>query len=193
MRFSRFRIRNFRSIVDTGWNNLASDNITGIIGQNESGKTSILEALYSFYTGIISDDILRSDLSLPIIYCAFETNVKQFNKILGQKKIPDIITKSIEENGMITIIRRWNNDKSQSFGFGDDKIISYFKNQLNEIKNFEARTGKEILNILEESKKATEEFSQAMQEKTEEQKLLSHLESRLPKVQRAFDRSPGFE
>jgi len=193
MRFSRFRIRNFRSIVDTGWNNLASDNITGIIGQNESGKTSILEALYSFYTGIISDDILRSDLSLPIIYCAFETNVKQFNKILGQKKIPDIITKSIEENGMITIIRRWNNDKSQSFGFGDDKIISYFKNQLNEIKNFEARTGKEILNILEESKKATEEFSQAMQEKTEEQKLLSHLESRLPKVQRAFDRSPGKE
>ncbi len=81
MRFRRFRIRNYRSLVDTGWNNLATDNITGIIGQNESGKTSILEALYSFYTGKINDDILRSDLSLPAVYCSFETNLKQLSTI----------------------------------------------------------------------------------------------------------------
>ncbi|NMC40752.1 MAG: ATP-binding protein, partial [Bacteroidales bacterium] len=74
MKLCAFRIRNFRSITDTGWQNLSPDNITCLIGQNESGKTSILEGLRSFYTGSISEDVLRSDLSLPEISCRF--NVK---------------------------------------------------------------------------------------------------------------------
>jgi len=193
MRFSRFRIRNFRSIVDTGWNNLASDNITGIIGQNESGKTSILEALYSFYTGVISEDILRSDLSLPVVYCAFETDVKQLKKILGQKKIPDIVIKSVQESGMITIIRRWTDNRTQYLSFGDERINAYFDSQLNEKKKFEEAIEKEIINVIEESRKITEELNQAIRERKEEQKLLSHLESKLPKIRRAFERSPGEE
>lgn len=72
IKLSAFRIRNFRSIVDTGWQNLSPDNITCLIGQNESGKTSVLEGLRAFYTGTITEDILRSDLSLPEITCRFE-------------------------------------------------------------------------------------------------------------------------
>lgn len=71
MKLIAFRIRNFRSIVDTGWQNISPDNITCLIGQNESGKTSILEGLKVFYSGIISEDILRSDLSLPEVSCRF--------------------------------------------------------------------------------------------------------------------------
>ena len=71
MKLTAFRIRNFRSIVDTGWQNLSPDNITCLIGQNESGKTSILEALKVFSSGIISEDVLRSDLSLPEVSCRF--------------------------------------------------------------------------------------------------------------------------
>jgi len=71
MKLIAFRIRNFRSIVDTGWQNLSPDNITCLIGQNESGKTSVLEALKVFYSGVISEDILRSDLSLPEVSCRF--------------------------------------------------------------------------------------------------------------------------
>ncbi len=71
MELTAFRIRNFRSIIDTGWQSLSPDNITCLIGQNESGKTSVLEALKVFYTGIISEDILRSDLSLPEVSCRF--------------------------------------------------------------------------------------------------------------------------
>ena len=71
MKLTAFRIRNFRSIVDTGWQNLSPDNITCLIGQNESGKTSILEGLKVFYTGVISEDVLRSDLSLPEVSCRF--------------------------------------------------------------------------------------------------------------------------
>lgn len=71
MLLKAFRIKNFRSIVDTGWQSLSPDNITCLIGQNESGKTSILEGLKVFYTGIISEDVLRSDLSLPEVSCRF--------------------------------------------------------------------------------------------------------------------------
>ena len=71
LKISAFRIRNFRSIVDTGWQNLSPDNITCLIGQNESGKTSVLEGLKAFYGGTISEDILRSDLSMPEISCRF--------------------------------------------------------------------------------------------------------------------------
>jgi ABC-type cobalamin/Fe3+-siderophores transport system ATPase subunit len=71
MKLTAFRIRNFRSIVDSGWQNLSPDNITCLIGQNESGKTSVLEGLRDFYTGMISEDVLRSDLSLPEVSCRF--------------------------------------------------------------------------------------------------------------------------
>jgi hypothetical protein len=71
MKLTAFRIKNFRSIVDTGWQNISPDNITCLIGQNESGKTSVLEGLKAFYTGIVTEDILRSDLSLPEISCRF--------------------------------------------------------------------------------------------------------------------------
>lgn len=71
MKLVAFRIRNFRSIVDTGWQNTSPDNITCLIGQNESGKTSVLEGLKVFYSGIISEDVLRSDLTLPEVSCRF--------------------------------------------------------------------------------------------------------------------------
>ena len=71
MRLTSFRIQNFRSIVDTGWQNVSPDNITCLIGQNESGKTSVLEGLHVFHTGIITEDVLRSDLSLPEVSCRF--------------------------------------------------------------------------------------------------------------------------
>ena len=57
--------------MDTGWQNLSPDNITCLIGQNESGKTSVLEGLRAFYEGTISEDVLRSDLSMPEISCRF--------------------------------------------------------------------------------------------------------------------------
>ena len=66
-----FRIRNFRSIVDSEWQNISPDNITCLIGQNVCGKTSVLEGLRAFYTGSISEDVLRSDLSMPEISCRF--------------------------------------------------------------------------------------------------------------------------
>jgi len=64
-----FKITNFRSIVDTDWRKLSPDNVTVLIGQNESGKTSVLEALAkTFSSQNISDDDTRIDEPLPKVY-----------------------------------------------------------------------------------------------------------------------------
>lgn len=55
-----FRIQNFRSIVDTGWVQFSPDGVTVLVGQNECGKTSVLQALYCALTRIaITADDLR--------------------------------------------------------------------------------------------------------------------------------------
>ncbi|WP_158589357.1 AAA family ATPase [Halococcus sp. IIIV-5B] len=47
MEIDEIRVQNYRSAVDTGWMNI-NEEITTLIGENESGKTSILKALQSF-------------------------------------------------------------------------------------------------------------------------------------------------
>lgn len=193
MQFRRFRIKNYRSLIDTGWNDLASDNITGIIGQNESGKTSILEALYSFYTGKINEDILRSDLSLPAVYCAFETNTEQISRLLKGKIIPIRVIESVEETGLVILGREWDNEKNNHLIFGDDKLAAHFQEQINEKKELERKTEEDILRIIEEANKASKELQYALNEKSGEERHLSALEAKKAKIQKSFDRSPDKE
>ncbi len=47
MKIKKFRIKNYKSIVDSGDCYLEED-LTILAGKNESGKTSILEALADF-------------------------------------------------------------------------------------------------------------------------------------------------
>lgn len=62
MKVIKFRIRNYKSIVDSG-DCYFSDGLTILAGKNESGKTSILEALEDFQ----EDKLIRED-ALPISY-----------------------------------------------------------------------------------------------------------------------------
>lgn len=50
MKISKIRIKNFRSIIDTG-EIMFTENLFVLAGQNESGKSSILEALNCFESG----------------------------------------------------------------------------------------------------------------------------------------------
>jgi AAA15 family ATPase/GTPase len=193
MFFKRFRIKNFRSIVDTDWHDVASDNITGVIGQNESGKTSILEALYSFYTGDITEDILRSDLSLPVVSCSFETKTKNFKKILRDKIVPEKVIQQVEQTGLITIVRTWEPDRTSYLSFGDEQIADYFQALVQQKAEFEQRTEEDALRIIEDADKAEKDFSKAVEDKTMEQKELNILNSRKSKAQKVFDKNPGPE
>ena len=46
MVLKRFRVRNFRSVDDSGW--IDVDDVTALIGTNEAGKTNILLPLWKF-------------------------------------------------------------------------------------------------------------------------------------------------
>ena len=46
MRLKAFRVQMYRPILDSGWVNI--DDITVIVGKNESGKTALLKALHKF-------------------------------------------------------------------------------------------------------------------------------------------------
>lgn len=48
MKLLAFRIRNYKSIVDSGDCDFSTEGITVLAGQNEAGKTSVLEALRDF-------------------------------------------------------------------------------------------------------------------------------------------------
>ena len=95
MRLVAFRVQNFRSVVDTGWHQLAHDNITSLIGQNESGKTSILEALKAFHDGSLIEDMLRSDLSLPEVSCRFSFSFTDIENRIDNKRLSPEIRKLI--------------------------------------------------------------------------------------------------
>jgi len=57
MRLINFQIKNYRSIIDSGVVKLSElDNVSVFAGQNESGKSSILKALYDFERGELEAD-----------------------------------------------------------------------------------------------------------------------------------------
>jgi predicted ATP-dependent endonuclease of OLD family len=79
VRISEIRIQNFRNIRDTGF--IGLENVTTLIGENESGKTSTLEAINSFSEEYeykdrdlpTSTDIDENE-KMPIISLLFEIN-----------------------------------------------------------------------------------------------------------------------
>ena len=111
--------------MDTGWNNLSPDNVTALIGQNESGKTSVLEALRSFYDGIISDDMLRSDMSMPEVSCTFQFE-KDSEFPAPDKLFPEGVLGKIQEDGCVTLTRTWNDLQSSKLELNGEDIISMY-------------------------------------------------------------------
>jgi energy-coupling factor transporter ATP-binding protein EcfA2 len=89
MKFLEFRIKNFRSIVDTGWCPFSPDGVTVLVGQNESGKTSVLRALScTFSQEVIDDDDIRIGQERPevrvrvgITYEELAPNLRDFSQI----------------------------------------------------------------------------------------------------------------
>ena len=110
MRIERVRIRNFRSIIDTGEVNL-DEKITLLIGKNEQGKTNFLKALESFGKEYkYEDDDLnylvtygRESQQIPIITIWFKLNNEE-KKILSsiheefEKQTEVVITKYLDEH-----------------------------------------------------------------------------------------------
>lgn len=98
MKIKKFRIKNYKSISDSG-DCYLTDTITIFAGKNESGKTSILEALEDFDTGInIRESAypIKSADALPEISITFVVEKDTMKQILGEMESPIKATADVE-------------------------------------------------------------------------------------------------
>ena len=90
MKINSFKITNFRSIVDSGWVPFSPDGITVFVGQNESGKTSVLDALYLAISGDRpTEDDLRIGAPLPVVRLRIETDFAELTETLDHDHYPE--------------------------------------------------------------------------------------------------------
>ena len=143
MQLVSFRIQNFRSIVDTGWHQLAHDNITSLIGQNESGKTSILEALKAFHDGRLIEDMLRSDLSLPVVSCKFSFNFSDIENHIDKRRLNPEIRKLISSVEIVSLTRRWEDELDSHMEMGDE-LQEFYNEMADQFKKRELKVKKNL-------------------------------------------------
>ena len=144
MRLRKFRIRAFRCIHDSG--EIKVGDLAAFIGRNESGKTTILEALTLFNKDSkVSEldlcdemtDELKSEVRLA--EGDFELNEKEIKLI--QEKFPNL-----QDIKTIKIYRTQTNSRVQ-YDFGDVKISGEASKRLNSWENFVERIENFVSNI----------------------------------------------
>lgn len=190
MRIVSFRIKNFRSIIDSNWNNLAYDNITALIGQNESGKTSVMEALVSFYNGEISENVLRSDLSMPEISCCFNFDEKLI-EIIDRSLIPEDFFPTLKKKGKFTLTRKWISEKHNKFYLSDVEIKNIYRKAKNERQEKENKIKSAITNTIEQFDRAVNELANLNIEKQDLEKKHKKERSEFVKLEASFKKNPN--
>jgi len=147
MRIKKVRIRNFRSIIDTGEISL-DEKITLLLGKNEQGKTNFLKALESFGKEYkYEDDDLsylvtheKESQQIPIITIWFKLND-------DEKKILSSINEEFEKQTEVVITRYFDGHYEI-----EKPDLGKIRSKINEIKH-------SILEILKENKnKINESF-----------------------------------
>ncbi|NOQ25502.1 MAG: AAA family ATPase [Bacteroidales bacterium] len=189
MKLSAFRIRNFRSMVDSKINYLSIDNITALIGQNESGKTSILEALNSFSNGIISEDMLRSDSAYPVISCYFEFSGKFLKDYLDLNKIPSGLKKKLQKKNGIWLERSWKNLATTTFKCSDTEFVEFYKEQNESDQTRVKNIYRNIQQINSKTNDLRAEIQIIEKDKIELIKETEELTKRLNKIQKGLDKA----
>ena len=179
MRLISFNIQNYRSIIHSGWCNLAHDNITALIGQNESGKTSVLEALYSFYEGQINEDVLRSDMSLPSVSCKFELENRTLAEYLDLNLAPKGLQELLKTSRMFVLCRSWRTDRTSHLFLATDEILNYYEKKEIEWAGIKERTHAEIHKLLQVSEKIFNEMETAERLKEESRENLGAAQKKL--------------
>ncbi len=173
MKLLSFNIQNYRSIIYSGWCSLAHDNITALIGQNESGKTSVLEALHSFYTGKINEDVMRSDLSIPVVNCSFNLEKRNIADVLETHRIPPEILKLLQSTKEFTLTRKWKADRSSVLYLSSNEVLDYFEKIELEKAAIENRTQEEVNKLLALSEDLFKEMEVVESLKEDAQKELT--------------------
>lgn len=134
IKINKMRIKNYKSIYDSN-DILIYDRITVLAGKNESGKTNIIKALYTYYNDSFEDeDILTKDMDLnPTIIIEFSILGDYFNRKIGYTWLED-------EKEYTYTIERSKNIKDKISGRLYDEIQKGIKNEIKNENNSEVRT-----------------------------------------------------
>jgi len=190
MQLLAFRIQNFRSIVDTGWHQLAHDNITSLIGQNESGKTSILEAIKAFHDGTLIEDMLRSDLSLPVVYCKFKFKFAELDNYLDKRRLNPEIRKLLNTVETLSLTRRWEDDMDSHMEMGDE-LQEVFNEALDKIREREQKVVEHLELLNRDIKTASKNLSKAQEEADLTSEKVETVRHRINEIKRSIRKFPS--
>lgn len=150
MRITAFRVQNFRSIIDSGWQNLSQDNITALIGQNESGKSSILEALIAYETSEIYEDDTRSDGNLPRISISYKIEKPSEVFEISSPAPKSIISNEANPDSRINLVRTWAKSGTtylDNLELEEAAVKSLFPHKIMETKETGEQVEKEITEV----------------------------------------------
>ncbi|MDB5977361.1 MAG: putative ATP-dependent family endonuclease [Nevskia sp.] len=87
MRLVKFKVTNFRSVIDSGW--IDAERVTALIGVNESGKTNLLLPLWKLNPAREGEIKPTSDYP-KATYAAVRENPGAFKFITAEFEIPDL-------------------------------------------------------------------------------------------------------
>lgn len=133
MRLIKFRIKDFKSIRDTGDCELASD-VTVLAGKNEAGKTIIIQALEKFNT---DKEFTEEDKPIdrvrvePEVTLVFKLSKKDFSELKKEIKIPSKIKISEVLEIPFSITKSFDNTYSFNGPSGSviDLLIKVYEKQ----------------------------------------------------------------
>lgn len=127
MRLHSFQIKGFKSVIDTGECKVSDvDNIVVLAGQNEAGKTAVLEALDFFKNGP-SKNFIKYQRRLGVdhteVICTFslEPNDMSFGEEVAS---PDNIDKFLKKNKYVSFIRTSEKEKSENIKLTEESESS---------------------------------------------------------------------
>ncbi len=190
MKLVAFRIQHFRSVVDTGWLQLSHDNITSLIGQNESGKTSILEALKAFHDGILIEDMLRSDLSLPKVSCRFSFEKNELENRLDYKRIDPEIKKLMTSIDSISVAREWEDDMD-SFMAMCEELQEIYEEGLEQTRKRELKIVRNLEKLSEDIEQADKALKKAQDEHEWTKEKVDTVRNRMNELKRNIRKFPS--
>jgi len=196
MKLSSFQIKNFKSIVDTGKCCFSEiDNISILVGQNESGKSSVLEALDFFANGPSNNfEKLekRQSSNFTEVKCSFILSEKDISLLDNMYSEDGSIKDFFNKNKEIVFIRRYEKGASGDIFIEEDALIKLEKtfdvDSKNQTENqiVENENNKDV-EIKEDQQEAI--ISQSVENITSENNVQKKEESDIEKISSALTKS----
>ncbi len=146
MKLKSFRIWKYKSIIDSGECRLSDiDNILVLAGQNESGKSAILQALYDYERGELLEDSERSlagdSFEYPKIQCTYTIEKTDgFAEYLSDHLLIPNVAKLLKGLKEISLVREFTSRDDSKLTFDDElfcKLVGLYEEDVISQNKFE--------------------------------------------------------